>query len=56
MPSTPARELMLTIEPPLPASTMARAPARMPRNTPVWLTATVRFQSASVVLTRRAAE
>ena len=52
-PSRPATELMFTIEPPLPASIMARAPARMPRKTPVWLTAKVRSQSSIEVLTRR---
>src|SRR3954465_282348 len=53
-PSRPATELMLMIEPPLPAWTMALPAARMPRNTPVWLTATIWFHCSIVSCTRRA--
>ena len=50
---SPAPEEMLTIEPP-PRSVIGATAARMPRNTPVWLTAITWSQSASVWFSSRA--
>ena len=53
-PSRPATEDVLMMDPPWSASIIAGAAVRMPRNTPVWLIATMRSHSSVVVLTRRA--
>ncbi len=47
-PPRPATDEMLMMLP-LPWSFITRPHSRMPRNTPVWLTAIIRFQSSSDV-------